>query len=453
MYARNLPDLPVELINDIVRRIDPTSFFSLRLVCRELTAKSFDTFSERYFRTREHFISDYSLDALVDISRHGLLGPAVETLIIDTDPFQECLHLPAPLPASPGDFVSEHEEALLQFVEDQDFRRATGKDAILLALALGNLRNCKNIEIGDYKSFWISKHRKTWGVMKTSRQLGLCGVFEIGSNRSTHDALSYVFLAILSAAEASHAIIHRLSMHLSAANWMRFETLLFPVRVLDRLRSVTSNLKVLDVSVALPQDGILLEEYEGWASLFSAASNLEELHIRTADAKIEHFENTFGRYFLQEYWNRLKIFQLRGCMLSGSVLLAFLLKHRRTLEHLQLAFIDFLQGSCVSFLRQAIECLSLHKITFRALAEDTQHRNQSTILGGPAEGLSLNNGLAQDSSNSDQTLGELSPFVEISRTKKLRILTYDRDRTRLSEHVPWSLLVERHHLETVINLK
>jgi hypothetical protein len=85
-----LNNLPMDLITEIASKIKVSNdFFNFRLVCRDVNEKSLYSFLKRYFHCRYHMLSRYSLENLLQVSRHAMFGPELRALVICTDHLTE----------------------------------------------------------------------------------------------------------------------------------------------------------------------------------------------------------------------------------------------------------------------------------------------------------------------------------------------------------------------------
>ena len=71
-----------ELLDKVLDHLDTDDLRNLRLSCHYLRAGSLDKFARRYFRVRRHLVTLESLECLVAISRHEVLGPEIHTITI-----------------------------------------------------------------------------------------------------------------------------------------------------------------------------------------------------------------------------------------------------------------------------------------------------------------------------------------------------------------------------------
>lgn len=80
--ASSLSNLPVEVIEAISDRLNPTDLFSLRLSCKEINQKTLHRFGQAYFTTLRTDLTHDDLQRLLSISKNGQLRHFVRTLVI-----------------------------------------------------------------------------------------------------------------------------------------------------------------------------------------------------------------------------------------------------------------------------------------------------------------------------------------------------------------------------------
>ena len=133
--------LPTELLEYIVLELPTTSdLCSLRAVCHELEAKTFNVFGRLYFTSRRHMISLFSLQALIDISNHRGFAPFVRRVIFGTDQLTE--HFPEFLPGKISEIDNHY-----QLLGDQEYIKQTGLGLSMITVAFRNFKNCHALEV------------------------------------------------------------------------------------------------------------------------------------------------------------------------------------------------------------------------------------------------------------------------------------------------------------------
>lgn len=75
--AKNLLDLPLEVLLNITSHLDTPSYGRLRLVSSAMEKSTFDAFAGEFFGTKQFMITTFSLSTLLEISRHQTLSKYV----------------------------------------------------------------------------------------------------------------------------------------------------------------------------------------------------------------------------------------------------------------------------------------------------------------------------------------------------------------------------------------
>ncbi|KAI1266391.1 hypothetical protein F5Y18DRAFT_28398 [Xylariaceae sp. FL1019] len=150
-----LLELPLELLLLIWDHLGIYDAFALRLVCRELASRLFETFCTEFFTERRFSISYYSLNALLEITKHPDLKKWLKHLTIGLDRFDSADALPRvvdnwdhethPARAS-SDAKYYRLEALNQ---EQNFLLSSGKFQLMMSQALIALPDLQSLVLRD----------------------------------------------------------------------------------------------------------------------------------------------------------------------------------------------------------------------------------------------------------------------------------------------------------------
>ncbi|KAI7780656.1 hypothetical protein LA080_015815 [Diaporthe eres] len=141
-----LVKLPRELLDNVTSSLPTQDFNALRLACKELETQLWEYWANCFFKKRQFMIDEFSLQTLVDISRHEALSKVMTHLVIGLDEMRN---------------FSSQSPHLHSFVEFDRWRAADcaqkallfgGGAADLLSQALVNLPNLKTIDIRDFNS-------------------------------------------------------------------------------------------------------------------------------------------------------------------------------------------------------------------------------------------------------------------------------------------------------------
>lgn len=71
--APSLLGLPLEVLLNITSFLDTPSYGNLRLVSSTMEKSTFESFAKEFFSTKQFMITTFSLETLLDISRHPVL--------------------------------------------------------------------------------------------------------------------------------------------------------------------------------------------------------------------------------------------------------------------------------------------------------------------------------------------------------------------------------------------
>ncbi|KAJ5547472.1 hypothetical protein N7513_004706 [Penicillium frequentans] len=127
-------------------------------------------FANRFFRRRVHLLSRASLMALLNISRHPVFGPSIQTVVISPDHLIPDHHLDDPhsrpwwASASDRIYVGIPDQSIYRkLLDEQDYVRSIGLDAAFLTEILKNARNCREILLDD--------RERPWGAVAIEKEL------------------------------------------------------------------------------------------------------------------------------------------------------------------------------------------------------------------------------------------------------------------------------------------
>ncbi|KAH7141558.1 hypothetical protein B0J13DRAFT_557008 [Dactylonectria estremocensis] len=105
-----LLQLPNEVLAIIFDGLDAQGFSTLRLMSKHANLATLPAFISRYFQTRYIMLSRLSLENFVEIARHPVFGPAVRTLELCTDHFEQFPDL--------GSHITRHEGDILLAIQE-----------------------------------------------------------------------------------------------------------------------------------------------------------------------------------------------------------------------------------------------------------------------------------------------------------------------------------------------
>lgn len=112
----------------------------------------FDTFAKEFFTVKQFMITSFSLQTLVDISKHSTLSPYLERVIIGLDRVSRGLPTPGANPLI----------ATIHSLFDQESLISTGAIHMFLKQAFQKLPNCHSVEIRDFESKTRKRDNRPW---------------------------------------------------------------------------------------------------------------------------------------------------------------------------------------------------------------------------------------------------------------------------------------------------
>lgn len=141
--------MPVELLLHISSFLTTTEYGELRRSCKHLEASFFSAFGREFFAKRQFMFTEFSLQALVDISR-SRYGPFLTYLILSV--VRPKLEVPDTIratsiiaPVDGGKFNKFREECMRNVV-----LTSSGQDFAMLVQALDNLPNLATVGMRDW---------------------------------------------------------------------------------------------------------------------------------------------------------------------------------------------------------------------------------------------------------------------------------------------------------------
>ncbi|KAH8810977.1 hypothetical protein F5884DRAFT_670696 [Xylogone sp. PMI_703] len=320
-----ISNLPAELIEMVANELDTIDFLNFRLVCKEFWSKSFALFLECYFRTRYHTLSRQSLENLVQISRHPILGPSLHILEIGIDHWTD----EPPLDAEINVNQQEHR----RYLDDQNYLKESGLDTAYLTQIFNNIRNCHTIRLNDNHGAWI--------FMSQRRQTEVY----LTSNIEQHESMEFVKRAIhiiLLATIISQLQLKSFGISLGIGRTpISPEMLVLPKPCLEQVHSHLVSLSALELVIS-PEGGSSRRDWvNNLVNFVHLFQNLEQLDLYF-DYRLEH-------QIFHDLTESLHIRQLLVLCLSGvdgmqDDLARLILSQKDTLKEIQLDIINIIGG-------------------------------------------------------------------------------------------------------------
>lgn len=141
--------LPRELLDGIASFLPTRDFNNLRLSCKQVENVIFPYWANCFFKVRQFMITDFSLNTLLDISRHPVLSKVMVHLAIGLNDLSRAYSLgPFNQP-----FIELNDLDFFNSASDSQRNLFHAGEAIrILAAALANLPNLKYVDIRNYSS-------------------------------------------------------------------------------------------------------------------------------------------------------------------------------------------------------------------------------------------------------------------------------------------------------------
>lgn len=412
MESTSLLALPTELIQEIARQLDSPGRLSLRLVCRQMNAKTYHTFTDVHFTTRRHIFTEHSLNCLVSISQHPSLAQAVQNLELSLLPFEQRDRNAMHDPTSPFHVPEENSRtALTHFLDSQAHSHRSGKDVALLTRALTHLPNLRTLRIANEPS-------ASWGYHHLGTALGWPAYMASSAHGASLPSV-YGFDAALAAIQASAAAIHELDV----AGGLPPSSLALPPAAAARLRPSMAHLRVLTLLVSLPLRAAPAMHDAGTTTttttnddgLLALLPNLDVLRLGASRGRASNLDAFLAAVFRRAGWPRLRALHLFHLDARRDVLTPVLCRCA-ALEYLVLDD-GRARGAC-------------WRPGMRYAA--TQHPTLVAVLCKRFEVLA----------EEEEEDGERSPFLEYDAPKDAaaRHLVVDRENEWPRQQLPWAFL-------------
>jgi hypothetical protein len=147
-----LVSIPLEVLLQITSNLTTPEYGNLRCTCKHIEATLFPSFSREFFTKRQFMFTEFSLQALVDISK-SRLSSCLNHVIFSLERPSVRTFLPTSrMPVSPQSNMHAKNNRLLQEYVDHMSLINTGQDVEMLAEAFSNLGNLETIGMRDFNS-------------------------------------------------------------------------------------------------------------------------------------------------------------------------------------------------------------------------------------------------------------------------------------------------------------
>ncbi|OIW30111.1 hypothetical protein CONLIGDRAFT_702603 [Coniochaeta ligniaria NRRL 30616] len=136
---------PLEVINNIASYLSTADICALRLTCKAANHRLTDFFLRRFFRTKQFWIDEPSLQALIDMSAHPTISRELKHVALGSDHYHLCTS-PLGTLAMSG---AQIQQLRLRVASHQHLQR-TGTSIAMLTKAFANLPNLETLSIRDF---------------------------------------------------------------------------------------------------------------------------------------------------------------------------------------------------------------------------------------------------------------------------------------------------------------
>ncbi|KAI0136362.1 hypothetical protein BJ170DRAFT_601473 [Xylariales sp. AK1849] len=201
--------MPLEILQQIASHLTTPDYGNLRCACKHLEASVFASFSREFFSKRQFVLTEFSLQALVDISNSRFSQCLTHVVFSVERPSTRSI-TPSFGPAyTPGPGYHTKRNHLRQEYYDHIALLGHGRDVEMIAEAFSNLVNLTTIEVRDFNSRsrnrdyphneWRSYGAKTY-LQQTGSSLELPPAYPSSTAPHEHGAYhSHVFMSLLRA--------------------------------------------------------------------------------------------------------------------------------------------------------------------------------------------------------------------------------------------------------------
>lgn len=149
-----LTTIPLEVLLQITSNLTTPEYGNLRLTCKQLEETVFTSFAREFFTKRQFMFTEFSLQALVDISK-SRLSSCLNHVIFGLERPSLRHHIQMPFGANPQlqtTLLKTKSNRSRQEYVDHMSLLSTGQDVEMLAEAFSNLSNLETVGIRDFYS-------------------------------------------------------------------------------------------------------------------------------------------------------------------------------------------------------------------------------------------------------------------------------------------------------------
>ena len=147
-----LVSIPLEILLQITSNLTTPEYGNLRCTCKHIEETLFDSFSREFFTKKQFMFTEFSLKALVDISKSRLSSCLSHVIFGLERPSLRSLPAASHSIANPQSNIRIKNNRLLQEYIDQASLINTDQDVEMLTEAFSNLSNLEIIGMRDFNS-------------------------------------------------------------------------------------------------------------------------------------------------------------------------------------------------------------------------------------------------------------------------------------------------------------
>jgi hypothetical protein len=252
---------------------------SLRLTCKFLEQALFDDFVQEFFVKRQFMLTEPSLQALIDISRHPNLSKKLKHVVLSTDYYDR--HLPPD-----DDRAIKSRRGMF----DQWTLLSTGLDIDMLVEAFRGLPNLETIGIRDYdaKGRLREGERARWnsyGATTVFKETGLRmqkdfhQISGYGGLQSGMNSTSRMFSTVIYALGKAGCKVAAIEVILRKSQGLYDTAFNIPSIILPTVRPVLNELRTLLLTLDISNHGDGLFRAPETGEFLALARNLEHLRV------------------------------------------------------------------------------------------------------------------------------------------------------------------------------
>jgi hypothetical protein len=137
---------PVEMVAKIASFLSASDICALRLTCKTMHDLLEDFFLHKFFRSKQFLMHGYSLQALVDMSAHPTISPAMKHVFLGT----HRLYVPNRNVPQTRTFTSAQIHHIHGYLAIQTYLQHTAAELAMLIKAFLGLKNLETFSIRDF---------------------------------------------------------------------------------------------------------------------------------------------------------------------------------------------------------------------------------------------------------------------------------------------------------------